>query len=164
MHEIFARISRFVYWYKLKLKSLIRVEWWELGRHQFLEHSSEAFPWLPWGLDLIVLLDQSHGAMRIFFGANDFCREACESIRLKNYIFMYRQTKLFSNCTKHTAIKKYAYQIYTILCPSPLQRYSHRIKISNRRATQRCNASSFLMQKYVVYWPEGGAEKMSLTG
>jgi hypothetical protein len=49
----------------------------------------------------------------------------------------------------------------------------HRIKISNRRATQRCNVSSFFMQKYAVYWPEGGAasqysvfigHKMSLTG
>ncbi len=49
----------------------------------------------------------------------------------------------------------------------------HRIKISNRRATQRCNVSAFFMQKYAVYWPEGGAAsqysvfigwKMSLTG
>jgi hypothetical protein len=45
--------------------------------------------------------------------------------------------------------------------------------ISNRRATQRCNVSSFFMQKYAVYWPEDGAasqysvfigQKMSLTG
>jgi hypothetical protein len=50
---------------------------------------------------------------------------------------------------------------------------AHRIKISNRRATQRCNASSFFMQKFAVYWPEGGAasqysvfigQKMLLTG
>jgi hypothetical protein len=36
--------------------------------------------------------------------------------------------------------------------------YSHRIKISNRRATQRCNVSSFFMQKYAVYWPEGSLQ------
>ena len=52
--------------------------------------------------------------------------------------------------------------------------YRHRIKISNRRATQRCNVCPrFFMQKYAVYWPEGGAasqysvfigQKMSLTG
>jgi hypothetical protein len=49
----------------------------------------------------------------------------------------------------------------------------HRIKISNRRATQRYNVSAFFMQKYAVHWPEGGAasqysvfigQKMSLTG
>jgi hypothetical protein len=50
----------------------------------------------------------------------------------------------------------------------------HRIKIGNRRATQRCNVSAFfLWQKYAVYWPEGRAssqysvfsgQKMSLTG
>jgi hypothetical protein len=50
----------------------------------------------------------------------------------------------------------------------------HRIKISNRRATQQCHMwTRFFMQKYAVYWPEGGAasqysvfigQKMSLTG
>jgi hypothetical protein len=49
----------------------------------------------------------------------------------------------------------------------------HRIKISDRRATQWCNMSSFFNAKYAVYWPEGGAasqysifngQKMPLTG
>jgi cell division septum initiation protein DivIVA len=49
----------------------------------------------------------------------------------------------------------------------------HRIKISNRRAIQRCNVSSFFYENYSVYWPEGGAasqysvfigQKMSWTG
>ena len=47
------------------------------------------------------------------------------------------------------------------------------LKISNRRTTQRCNASAFFYAKYAVYWPEGGAtsqysvfigQKMSSTG
>jgi hypothetical protein len=54
--------------------------------------------------------------------------------------------------------------------------YGHRIKISNRRATQRYNVSAFFYAKIcslLLYWPEGGAasqysvfigQKMSLTG
>jgi hypothetical protein len=62
--------------------------------------------------------------------------------------------------------KQFSYH-FPVLIP-----YRHRIKISNRGATQRCNVSSFFMQKYAVYWPEGGAasqysvfigQKMSVT-
>ena len=72
-------------------------------------------------------------------------------------------------CKYHPTWQKY-------LCPlNPMGvvAHHHRINISNRRATLRCNVSSFFMQKYAVYWPESGAasqysvfigQKMSLIG